>query len=403
MSKPSDSMPSDPSTQPGDDSASAAAEARRRLLVWLERWEQPGRLPALRKLAPQLGVGLGSLNRAVLELVDEGLLAARRGSGTYLLRRLTPAPAVRVTPAVGAGPRVICLVPPVTDKIVHDMRDACTAVLRRAGLVVEFRDYQPLWEQPCRVLPSEADAVVLVNPNATPPIAPNPGQPILLLSTAPRVRVLPTEQFDEVTLDSVEGAAMAGRHLRALGCTSVAFLGVGRGNDLSQLGVTSSLRLEGFESGWGAPVEPAHILIGVGFGELTGASAAADFHALPTPPQAVFAASDELAVGFIKGALGLRRRAREHYQIIGFDGQEVGQKMPGGPLTTIAAPTQDMGETGARLLLERLANPARGPRRLELSCRLIAGRTARSPEASTSFTSTSEQSHDPDVTRVHLD
>lgn len=358
------------------DPASALAEARRRLLTWLETRTEPGRLPPLRKLAAELGVGLGSLNEAVGTLVGEGVLAARRGSGTYLLKPLrssqSPMPAPAAPPF--RGPRhVALLAAPSSDSMVTELRDCCAAALRAQGLTAEIRR---LPRHDGR-LPEDADALVLVNPLSHPPLVPNTGQPILLLSTAARVRIHATDQIDEVTIDSFAGAAMAGQHLRQLGCRSVCYVGVHREDDPQTYGVTSAIRLEGFESGWGQSVPPENLIRVVGYGELSGAGAAGDFADLPTQPDGIFAASDELAVGFIKGALAHRLHARRDYQIIGFDGQQIGQTLVSGPLTTVAAPISDMGRMGAQMLLERLSDATIAPRRVEMACRIVTGRTAR--------------------------
>jgi DNA-binding LacI/PurR family transcriptional regulator len=63
---------------------------------------------------------------------------------------------------------------------------------------------------------------------------------------------------------------------------------------------------------------------------------------------AVFAASDEMAMGVVLAARALGLRVPDDLSVIGVDGHELGELIG---LTTIAQPVQAQGTTAARLLL----------------------------------------------------
>jgi len=63
---------------------------------------------------------------------------------------------------------------------------------------------------------------------------------------------------------------------------------------------------------------------------------------------AIFAASDEMAMGVVLAARSLGLRVPDDVSVIGVDGHELGELIG---LTTIAQPVQDQGTAAARLLL----------------------------------------------------
>ncbi|MCG5075289.1 LacI family DNA-binding transcriptional regulator [Paraburkholderia tagetis] len=73
-------------------------------------------------------------------------------------------------------------------------------------------------------------------------------------------------------------------------------------------------------------------------------------------PDAIFAVSDTLAVGVLNGLRGARSRVPEDVAVVGFDDIALAAQVDP-PLTTVAQPMRELGETAARLLLRRLADP----------------------------------------------
>jgi len=74
-------------------------------------------------------------------------------------------------------------------------------------------------------------------------------------------------------------------------------------------------------------------------------------------PDAIFAVSDTLAIGAINGLRSVGKRTPDDVAVVGFDDISVAAQIDP-PLTTVAQPMRELGETAARLLLKRLADPA---------------------------------------------
>ncbi|RKE26340.1 LacI family transcriptional regulator [Paraburkholderia sp. BL23I1N1] len=106
-----------------------------------------------------------------------------------------------------------------------------------------------------------------------------------------------------------------------------------------------------------------------------GASAAALLMQQPNAPSAIFAVSDTLAIGVIHGLRNVGKRVPDDVAVVGFDDISLAAQIDP-PLTTIAQPMRELGETAARLLLQRLANPLANVPGVLLPHRLVIRRSA---------------------------
>jgi DNA-binding LacI/PurR family transcriptional regulator len=106
-----------------------------------------------------------------------------------------------------------------------------------------------------------------------------------------------------------------------------------------------------------------------------GAQAAAALMRDACAPDAIFAVSDTLAVGVINGLRGAGRRVPDDVAVVGFDDLALSAQIDP-PLTTIAQPMRELGETAARLLLQRLADPRADVRGELLPHRLVVRASA---------------------------
>jgi DNA-binding LacI/PurR family transcriptional regulator len=96
-----------------------------------------------------------------------------------------------------------------------------------------------------------------------------------------------------------------------------------------------------------------------------------------SPPDAVIAANDVMAIGWIdeaREAFGLD--VPKDISIVGFDG--VGQaRYAAYDLTTVRQPVQRMTQSAASMLIERVENPELSPEKRAFSGMLIRGGSAR--------------------------
>jgi DNA-binding LacI/PurR family transcriptional regulator len=97
-----------------------------------------------------------------------------------------------------------------------------------------------------------------------------------------------------------------------------------------------------------------------------------------SPPTAVLAANDEMAMGALDAAVQLGLRVPEELAVIGFDDiQMAAATRPS--LTTVHQPMQLLGEAAARLLFDRLQISNGQPRHDVLDTRLVVRRSCGCP------------------------
>jgi LacI family transcriptional regulator len=184
-------------------------------------------------------------------------------------------------------------------------------------------------------------------------------------------RASPGPPCDCVLVDNVEGARIATDHLIRLGHRRIGII-----SGLARVG-TSSERLAGYRRALtdaGIAIEPT--LVREGNSRLDGGYRwMLDLLDTPSPPTALFVTNNLMTLGAL-GALATRGvRVPDDLALIGFDDFEWATVLRP-RLTAVAQPTYEIGETAARLVLERISGAAVGPpRRVVLRTRLIVRET----------------------------
>ncbi len=367
-------------------------------------WPVGAQLPPVKELARQLQAGQTNTHRAVRELVQDGLLISRSGQGTFVTElaaapqlladvhglsalppELTAAPATAPGDAAASqregellrGRHVLALtISLAADQFVRDAVVAFTQPLAAAGCRVEPGAYR-LPENLSLRAQCGADAILLVNPNTPEPLTPNPQQPLIIINTAAHTPLAAVAGYDVLSVDSEQGATLAGQYARRQGFTRACFLGSARPNDPTTYDRTSTIRRDSFAQAAQLTIAPDDCMYVKQYTTLMGATAAGQYLQLQPRPELVFAASDDLAVGFMHGMLAHGLQAGRDYALIGFDGQQRGRKTPSGVLTTVVAPMALLGRLAASMLAQRLAEPALPPRRLSVGCTFELGTTGR--------------------------
>ncbi len=85
---------------------------------------------------------------------------------------------------------------------------------------------------------------------------------------------------------------------------------------------------------------------------------------------ALVVANDIAAIGAMAAAEEVGRAVPSDLSIVGYDGIAISE-LRSIDLTTIAQPLRELGTTGADLLMDRIADPSREPRTIELPPRLV--------------------------------
>lgn len=119
----------------------------------------------------------------------------------------------------------------------------------------------------------------------------------------------------------------------------------------------------------GVPLDPSYVRSGP-FHQDIGRAALGELMALRTPPTALFCANDVLAFGVCAGAVAAGIDIPGQLTVIGFDDIPMAS-WEVFSLTTMRVDLLVMGQSGASLLAERIANPGLPPRRVVLPVELI--------------------------------
>lgn len=178
-----------------------------------------------------------------------------------------------------------------------------------------------------------------------------------------------------LVVDDVHGGELATRHLLELGHERIAFVG-----DRPDPGfgfVASRRRRQGYERALlaaGVEADPA-LCREAPHGRAAAHRLTRELLALPSPPTAVFAASDTQALGVLEAAGYEGVSVPGELSVVGFDGLDVS---PYVGLTTVAQPLEESGRRGVERLFAAMEG-ARDPVEEELAVRLEVRRTTAPP------------------------
>lgn len=162
------------------------------------------------------------------------------------------------------------------------------------------------------------------------------------------------------------GGKSATEHLLDLGHTRIAFIGGPASAECSQdreHGYVAALLERDLR------IVEDYILAGT-FNAETGRQNLQKLLTLAEPPQAIFAASDSIAMGVLAEAHARGIKVPEELSVVGFDGTYVGEHTSP-QLTTVAQPLRDMGRTATRALLREINGERPDSMRVELATHLI--------------------------------
>lgn len=185
-------------------------------------------------------------------------------------------------------------------------------------------------------------------------------------------------EIPSVTGDDHEGIAMAVRHLIELGHTRIAHV-AGPADT-----TTGQHRLRAYRQTLneaGIPADPTLIATSAEFTEVEGARAMrAMLAAAAAPPTAVVAANDTIALGCLDVFTERGLRCPADVSLVGFNDMPFVNRLSP-PLSTVHVPHYQIGAEGARMLLERLANPDLPAKSITLPATLVLRESTAPPRA----------------------
>ncbi len=175
----------------------------------------------------------------------------------------------------------------------------------------------------------------------------------------------PLPGIPTVSVDNLNGCALAARHLVACGAKRLGLIGG------PVLAVPFRLREEGFRTVAG---DDAAIERATEVSPAAGAKAAAALLKADAELDGIVCVNDLLAVGAIEELARRQRRVPEDVQVIGFDDLPLMDVLG---LTTVRQPMSEFGDWAARAIAESIARPGVAVASQELDLTLIPRRTSR--------------------------
>ncbi|GAA1564267.1 LacI family DNA-binding transcriptional regulator [Kribbella karoonensis] len=184
---------------------------------------------------------------------------------------------------------------------------------------------------------------------------------------------IPEPDVTSVGSTNFAGGMAATQHLLSLGHRRIAYVGGPPTSTCNQA------RMSGYRSAMesvGAEVPPEYIWLS-DFLYDDGVAGGTKLLDLQDRPTAIFAGSDEVALGILEAARARGLRVPEDLSLVGFDDTEVA-RLASPPLTTVRQPLREMGAVALRTALQLAAGEPVVSHHVELATSLIVrGSAAR--------------------------
>lgn len=184
---------------------------------------------------------------------------------------------------------------------------------------------------------------------------------------------LPRARVTSVGSTNFAGGMAATQHLLDLGHRRIAYVGG------PASAACNHARMHGYRAAMeaaGAAVPPTFVLAGPGFNYTNGQTTGGALLSLPEPPTAIFAGSDEVALGVIEAARIRGLRVPQDLSVVGFDDTSLA-RFASPPLTTVRQALWEIGGVALRTALRLAAGETIESHHVELATTLIVrGSTA---------------------------
>ncbi|GAB6985137.1 LacI family DNA-binding transcriptional regulator [Nocardioides pyridinolyticus] len=333
-------------------------------------------MTGIKDVAREVEMSTATVSRALRGL--PGVSEETRGRVMETARRLgyVPSPSAAGL-ASGQTRTVAVIVPWVTRWFFAAVVHGAEEVLRRAGY--DLLLYNLAGDESARhrvfetsLLTKRVDAVLVLS------LKPSPDELARLDKLGRPVTIVGADVpgWATVRIDDEAAARCATSHLAGLGHQRIAYVG---GAVDGVLDFTApAARVAGYR---GALAEAGldHDPTLEADGEFSAAGASRAGLALldrPDRPTAIFAASDEMAIGVIRAARELGLRVPEDVSVIGIDDHEMAEFFD---LTTVAQPVHEQGRVAAQQVLAGLSGKQWVPEQVVLPTRLVVRRTTAPP------------------------
>jgi LacI family transcriptional regulator, repressor for deo operon, udp, cdd, tsx, nupC, and nupG len=332
-------------------------------------------MPAgIEDVAARAGVSTATVSRALRGLPNVSTATRRRV--LRAAQELDYVPSANASSLASGRTSTVAVVSPYISRwFFGQVIGAAVSVLRDAGfdLLLYSVDKSERRERFFSELPlrRRVDAVMIVTlPLSDTEVASLAGLGIPVCTVG-----LAVPGFSSVCIDDVAGARRAVNHLLTLGHRRIAMIAGGRS------GPTRFTAPEGRRTGYATALTEAGVGVDGAYdvdGDYTvdgGDQAMTRLLACPKPPTAVFAQSDEMAMGALRAIRKVGLRCPGDVSVVGFDDHEMAALFD---LTTVAQPVREQGALAARQLLAALSGAA-FPTSEEIPTHLVVRGTTSAP------------------------
>jgi LacI family transcriptional regulator len=200
---------------------------------------------------------------------------------------------------------------------------------------------------------------------------------IFKLATVPSVtvdRLVPGARADRVSVNNADGAYKAVKHLLDLGHRHIACI-----SGPAEFEVTGE-RVDGWrraQMDMGVTPDES-LLIESDFSSAGGYEAARSLLRARSAMTALFASNDMMALGALRAAAEMGLKVPQQLSIVGFDDVELSSFVYPA-LTTVGCSIKELGREAARVLIDRIENPAAPLKDVLLTPRLVVRESTSAP------------------------
>lgn len=324
-------------------------EVKRQLIRHIRSMKPHDRLPSRTELSEMYQVARTTIERAVSELIGEGLLYARDGSGTYVAASKDDR--VRKT---SAGNRSLGLLIPDIQQynypdIVRGVSDAASEENRNLIICNTDNQYENQTKHIWNLIESRIQGVIIV-----PAIYGRADtSPFEALQQADIPFVFCNRRMDGIEAPSVisnhfYAGYLAAKHLISLGCRRIGYLS-------RPLYSASAERYQGYVSALseaGLPVCQDSVIFEPSFeSSREGYDSAKVLLTQDQAPDGLFCFNDRIARGVYRAAEELGIRIGKDLRVVSCDNTDICETLPV-KLSSVKFQAYEMGVQAARLLLE---------------------------------------------------
>lgn len=336
--------------------------------------ELADRLPPERELAETYSISYMTVRRAVGELVEEDILYRETGRGTFVCPPGMPARKTFNLAFVLPRPIRHGVANAYYSRVFSGVQSQAAEMGYRVLVSNDPQDVFALDRmETSRTSGRKADGMIAV-------IAANHDDVREIARFMPVVLVdgyLPGSGLPSVGLENELGGHLATQHLIELGHTRIAHI-TGR-----RASAPGTERMAGYTRALAeAGLEPEDSLIAKGDFEFeSGCAAARELLDLSSPPTAIFAANDMMALGALSECQRAGLRVPEDISLVGFDDiRPASLVFPA--LTTVLVPKEEMGQRAVARLLQLVNREGKGAEQELLMPALVERESTAPPKAS---------------------